>query len=128
MLLQFMQENNFFLAAQLAFKRRHSSQFLTVLRKAQQDGKDGGLLHSLVAGFTADDIKYALQTLRDWNTQARSAGHAQSLLHALILQHPPEVGFLPNSKMTWLFFTMQLCWVSQMHASCASKHGRKQGH
>lgn len=75
----------------LAVQRQQPGQLLAVLKGAQQDSKDEQVVQSVVAGFTADDVKYTLQTIRDWNTQAKSAHQAQLLLHAIILRHPPQV-------------------------------------
>ena len=87
-----MQESKLSAAAALAFKRRQSKQLLLVLRRSQEGGAEAEVVQSLVADLSDEDIKYALQTVRDWNTKAGSAQQAQLLLNALISHHSPEVG------------------------------------
>lgn len=87
-----MQESKLSAAAALAFKRRQSKQLLLVLRRSQEGGEEAEVVQSLVTDLSDEDIKYVLQTVRDWNTKAGSAQQAQLLLNALISHHSPEVG------------------------------------
>lgn len=86
-----MQGSKFSAAAALAFKRRHAKHLLLVLKRAQEAAEEDEVIPSLVADLSEEDIRYALQTVRDWNTKAGSAQQAQTLLHALISYHSPEV-------------------------------------
>ena len=86
-----MQGSKFSAAAALAFKRRQAKQLLLVLKRAQEAAEEAQVVQSLVADLSEEDIKYALQTLRDWNTKAGSAQQAHALFNALIQYHPPEV-------------------------------------
>ena len=86
-----MQGSKFSAASALAFKRRQTKQLLLVLKRAQEGAEEAEVVQSLVADLSEGDLKYALQTLRDWNTKAGSAQQAQTLLNALISYHSPEV-------------------------------------
>lgn len=86
-----MQDNKLSAAAALAFRRQQPKQLLIVLKKAQEVVQDTEVQESLVKNMSKDDLKYALQIVRDWNTQARSAHQAQCLLHTIMSQHSHEV-------------------------------------
>lgn len=49
------------------------------------------LLLDLVAGFSAEQLKAALEYCRDWNTNSRTCHVAQAMLQAILVRHPPRV-------------------------------------
>jgi len=44
-----------------------------------------------VAGFSAEQLKAALEYCRDWNTNSRTCHVAQAMLQAILVRHPPRV-------------------------------------
>jgi hypothetical protein len=49
------------------------------------------LLLDLVAGFSGEQLKAALEYCRDWNTNSRTCHVAQSVLQAILIRHAPQV-------------------------------------
>ncbi len=66
---------------------------LAVLNQAQEGGRDNmqAVLEHLVSTFANEDIKYAFELLRDWNTQTKHAYQAQALLNTVLVRHTPKV-------------------------------------
>ena len=47
-------------------------------------------LSKMVAAMAREDLKTALQYVREWNTNARNSHMAQALLRAVLLMRTPE--------------------------------------
>ena len=80
-------------AAALAFRRKQPKLLLSVLSQAQDSSRDtmDRVLKHLVSTFVGDDLKQALEMLRDWNTQSKHSYQAQALLNTILVQHSPKV-------------------------------------
>ena len=58
----------------------------------QHPSKGNQVLRQLVAGWDHEQLAAALQSCVEWNTNSRLCHAAHALLHAILLQHPLEVG------------------------------------
>ncbi len=57
------------------------------------------LLLDLVAGFSAEQLKAALEYCRDWNTNSRTCHVAQAMLQAILVRHPPRVRWVQLTNL-----------------------------
>lgn len=84
------QDEDFAAAARLAFDLKHPGRLLAVISKASAQGaRAGELLRALAAHMSPEDLKAALEYIREWNTNARNCNAAHAMLRALLQQHPP---------------------------------------
>lgn len=86
-------------AAALAFQMRHPGRLLAVVTRAlaRPPAQARALLARLAAGMRGEDLRAALEYAREWNTNARSALAAQSLLAELLrARRPAELLALPG--------------------------------
>ena len=95
-----LQDGRLETAAALAFRRKQPKLLLSVLNQAQDSSRDtmDRVLKHLVSTFEGDDMKRALEMLRDWNTQSKHSYQAQALLNRILVQHSPKVSRTCSSK------------------------------
>lgn len=76
--------------------------------------------------MTPDDLKAALEYIREWNTNAKNCHAAQALLRAILLRHPPaDVLAVPGARRLGLPQRCCCCcraymWCNYIAAVCAS--------
>eukprot|EP00873_Tetraselmis_striata_P034175 jgi/Tetstr1/454439/TSEL_041339.t1 len=87
-------------AAKLAFQLGHPGKLLKVVNAildeaaAPAEGGEEASWHAqlgrLVAAFTAEEIKKALEYCQEWNTKARTCIPAQAMVGAILANHPRD--------------------------------------